>query len=134
MKQKERLRNVAVKYKQVLSNIVNFRMIEIDSINSPIKKLDNKMLYMLIIDMKTISGEKVFLAIKKSQQREYVLQAKDEHEDETSIYASYLAKWLVKLYRAEVLSKFDSDAQELLLSAESREGMLLHLVKWRQKT
>ena len=65
MKQKERVRNVVVKYKQVLNNIVDFRIIEVDNINSLIKKLEYKMLYKLIIDTKILSGERVFLAIKK---------------------------------------------------------------------
>ena len=66
MKYKERLRNVVVKHKQVLNNIVNFRMVEIDNINSPIKKLEHKMLRKLIMNIKTVSGERVFLAIEKS--------------------------------------------------------------------
>ena len=50
----------------MLSNMVDFMIIEINNINSQIKKLDNKMLRILIIDTKTISREKVFLAIEKS--------------------------------------------------------------------
>ena len=65
-KQKERLRNAVVKYKQVLSNMVGFRIVEINNINSPIKKLDNKMIFKLIVDMKIMSREKIFLAIEKS--------------------------------------------------------------------
>jgi len=66
IKQKERLRNAVVKYKQVLSNMVGFRIVEINNINSPIKKLDNKMIFKLIVDMKIMSREKIFLAIEKS--------------------------------------------------------------------
>ena len=65
MKQKERLRNAVVKHKQVLNNIVNFRMTEVDNINLLIKKLEYKMLHELIIDIKILSGERVFLAIGK---------------------------------------------------------------------
>ena len=46
--------------------MVDFRIVEINNINSPIKKLDNKILYKLIMNMKIISGENIFLAIKKS--------------------------------------------------------------------
>ena len=67
MKQKERLRNIAVKHKQRLNNMEDFRIVKINNINSLIKKLDNKILCMLIMNMKTISGENVLLAIKKSQ-------------------------------------------------------------------
>ena len=48
-----------------MSNIVDFRMVEIDNINLLIKKLDNKMLNMLIIDIKIKSKENTFLATKK---------------------------------------------------------------------
>ena len=67
MKQKERLKNVVAKYKQALNNIVDLKITEVDNINSPIKKLKHKTLYELIIDIKTPLGERVFLAIKKSQ-------------------------------------------------------------------
>ena len=46
--------------------MVGFRIVEINNINSPIKKLDNKMLFKLIVDMKIMSREKIFLAIEKS--------------------------------------------------------------------
>ena len=73
IKQKERLTNAVVKYKQVLSNIVGFRIVEINNINLPIKKLDNKMLCKLFMDMKIISREIIFLAIKKLWQGEHIL-------------------------------------------------------------
>ena len=47
--------------------MVNFRIVEINNINSLIKKLDNKILCILIMDAKTTSGENVFLAIEKLQ-------------------------------------------------------------------
>ena len=65
MKQNKRLRNIAAKHKQILNNMVDFRMIEVNNINLPIKKLEHKKLYELIIDMKILLGESVFLAIKK---------------------------------------------------------------------
>ena len=98
MKQKERLTNVVVKHKQVLSNIVGFRIVEINNINLPIEKLDNKMLCKLFVDMKIISREIMFLAIEKLQQGEYILQVKHKQKDEASVYVSYLPKQLVKLY------------------------------------
>ena len=98
---------MAAKHKQVLNNIVDFRMSEVENINSPIKKLDYKILYELIMNMKTILGERVFLAIKKSQQGKYVLQAKHKYKEEVSAFTSYLSAQLVKLYRSEVLTKFN---------------------------
>ena len=73
IKQKERLTNTVVKHKQVLSNIVGFRIVEINNINLPIEKLDNKMLCKLFVDMKIISREIMFLAIEKLWQGEYIL-------------------------------------------------------------
>ena len=46
--------------------MVDFRIIEVDNINSLITKLECKILHELIIDIKIPSGERVFLAIKKS--------------------------------------------------------------------
>ena len=64
---------------------------------------------MLIMGMKIISGEKVFLAMQKLWQGEHVLWAKYKYKDEASIYISYLPTQLVKLHRVEVLSKFNSE-------------------------
>ena len=48
-------------------------MAEVDNINSLFKKLECKILHELIMDIKTPSGEIVFLAIEKSLQGEYAL-------------------------------------------------------------
>ena len=53
--------------------MVDFQITKIDNINLPIKKLDNKMVRILIIDMKAENSKKVFLVIKKSWQGGYVL-------------------------------------------------------------
>ena len=45
------------------------------------------------------------------------------------MYISYLPIWLVKSYGSEVLLKFDPEVQELALSIEWRESMLLYLDK-----
>ena len=65
IKQKEMLKNSVVKHKQILNNMIDFRIIEINNITSPIKKLECKTLCELIIDTKTALGERVFLAIEK---------------------------------------------------------------------
>ena len=93
-------------------------MTEVNNINLPIKKLECKMLCNLIIDVKIPAGERVFLAIEKLWQGEYVLWAKYKHKDEVSTYISHLPTWLVKLCGLEVLSKFDLSMQELALSTE----------------
>ena len=45
--------------------MVDFRITEVDNINLPIKKLEHKMLWKLLVDMKILLEERVFLAIKK---------------------------------------------------------------------
>ena len=54
-----------MKHKQILNNIVDFRIIEVDNINSLIKKLEYKIIHKLIMNIKTLFEEKIFLAIKK---------------------------------------------------------------------
>ena len=49
-----------------MNNIVDFQITEINNINLQIKKLDNKMVRMWIIDTKAENKEKVFLAIEKT--------------------------------------------------------------------
>ena len=44
--------------------MVDFRMVEIDNINSPIKNLENETLWKLIMSTKTMSKERGFLAIE----------------------------------------------------------------------
>ena len=87
--------------------MVDFRMTEIENINSPIKKLDNKTLRELIMDMQTCSGEKYFSAIKKSWQVDYVLWAKHKFKGEAAVYASYSPSWLIELCGNELVSKLD---------------------------
>ena len=74
----------------MISNIVDFRIVEIDNINLAIKKLNDKILCILIMDMKSKSKENIFLAIKKSLQGEYMLWAKCKYEEEVSAFVSYL--------------------------------------------
>ena len=54
--QKDRLRVAAVKHKQVMSNLVDFKMCDLDTIDSPIRSLENKTLRSLIMDLKSKSG------------------------------------------------------------------------------
>ena len=56
-----------------MNNIVDFQMTKISNINLLIKKLDNKIVRMLIIDMKAENREKLFLVIKISWQEDYAL-------------------------------------------------------------
>ena len=52
---------------------MDFSIIEVNTINLLIKKLECKILSELIIDIKIVSGERVFLAIEKLWQEEHAL-------------------------------------------------------------
>ena len=93
MKKKEMLSNVALKNKQKLNNVVDFRMTEIENIKSPIKKSNNKMLSELIINIETDSGEKVFYLLR-SRGREIMCCGKTQTQRRgscTCISFTYLA-------------------------------------------
>ena len=57
--------NIALKHVQVMNNMADFQITKINNINLLIKKLDNKIVRILIMDTKAENGEKVFLSIKK---------------------------------------------------------------------
>ena len=50
-----------------MNNLVEFQILELKNINSPIKRLESKTLWELIMDLRVDNNEKVFVAIKKSQ-------------------------------------------------------------------
>jgi len=45
--------------------MVDFRILKVENINSPIKKLDYKILCELIMEIKTLLRERVFFIIEK---------------------------------------------------------------------
>ena len=68
MKHEDRLRNAELKHAKLLNNMVDFKMIDTKNVNSLIKKMENITLRELIMSMETKDGEKVCLAIEKSQE------------------------------------------------------------------
>ena len=50
-----------------MNNLVEFQIPEIKNINLPIKGLQGKTLYELIMNLRADNNEKVFVAIEKSQ-------------------------------------------------------------------
>jgi len=61
-----------IKHKQVLANLVDYRLTEFEEIDSPISALQGKTIRQLIMDLKTEKGETIFIAIERSWQGEQV--------------------------------------------------------------
>ena len=88
-----------------MNNLVEFQILELKNINSPIKRLESKTLWELIMDMRVDDNDKVFVAVKKSQQDNHTLQAKKRYEEKASLHMLHLLAQLLHLYRKEVLTK-----------------------------
>ena len=65
-RQKQQLPNAIIKHRQVLANLVEFKLIDFEDIDSPIKNLDKKMIRELIMNLESKSGDKIFIAIERS--------------------------------------------------------------------
>ena len=63
-RQKQRLHDEMMMYGQVLANLVDFKLIDFEDIDSLIKNLDNKMIRELIMNLESKSSNKIFIAIK----------------------------------------------------------------------
>ena len=64
-KQKQQLHNAMIKYKQLLANLVDFKLTKFEEIDFPIKDLNCMTIRQLIMDLKTESGEIIFIAIER---------------------------------------------------------------------
>ena len=71
-KNKQRLRNAMMKHKQVLANIVEFKLTNFQEIDSPISDLQGKTIRQLIMDLRTKDGETIFIAAERNWQGEQV--------------------------------------------------------------
>ena len=123
---KDRLRGAAIKHKQVMANLVDLKMNDLDTIDSPIRSLKNKTLRQLIMNLASASGEKLFIAIERSWQGDNTLWAKRKYREEASVYASHLPAWLVSLHGDAILTKLSAEAQDLVKSVKWRNGVPLY--------
>ena len=64
--QKQRLRNVMMKHRQVLANLVEFKLADFEEIDLPIRNLENKTVCQIIMNLKSKSGDKLCVAIERS--------------------------------------------------------------------
>ena len=55
-----------IKHKQVLANLVDFKLTEFEEINLPIRDLNDRTIRQLIMDLKTESRETIFITIERS--------------------------------------------------------------------
>ena len=75
-KNKQRLCNAMMKHKQVLANLVEFKLADFQEIDSPISDLQGKTIRQLIMDLKNKDGETIFIAVERNWQGEQVSWAK----------------------------------------------------------
>ena len=65
-RQKQRLCNAMMIHRQVLSNLVEFKLADFEDINSLIKNLGNKTIRELIMNLESKSGKKLYIAVNWS--------------------------------------------------------------------
>ena len=75
-----------IKHKQILANLVEFKLVDFEEVDSPISALDNKTIRELIMNLKLKSGDKIFIAIEQSWQRDLTLWAKRKFKVEAEIF------------------------------------------------
>ena len=73
---KQRLPNAMMKHRQVLANLVEFKLTDFEEIDAPIKSLEDKTIRQLIMDLKSKSGEKLCAAVEQAWNGELALWAK----------------------------------------------------------
>ena len=56
-----------MKHKQVLSNLVEFKLAGFEEIHSLINALGNKTIRQLVMELKIEGGDKIFIAIERLQ-------------------------------------------------------------------
>ena len=125
-KQKQRLRNAMMKHRQVLANLVEFKLTDFEEIYSPIKNLENKTIRQLIMNLKSKNGDKLYIAVERAWHGELSLWAKRKYKTEAETHASHMAAWSQKLHGSSILTKLDPQVQDLVRSVKWRDGFPLH--------
>ena len=115
-----------MKHKQVLANLAEFKLTEFQEIDSPISALQDKTIRQLIMDLKTVDGETIFIAVERNWQGEQVAWAKRKYSAEAEVYSSHMAAWLVKLHGECITAKLDPDVQQIVKTVEWRENVPLY--------
>ena len=113
-RQKQWLHNVMMMHSQVLANLVEYKLIDFEDIDSSIKNLDNKTIRELIMNLESKSGNKIFITIKWLWQGELILWVKRKVKVDAEIYLSHMAVWLTKIHGMSIIAKLDLDMQNLV--------------------
>ena len=116
-----------IKHKQVLANLVDFKLTEFEEIDSPIKDLNGMTIRQLVMDLKTENRETIFIAIERFWQGDLISWAKRKHKAEAEVHSSRIAVQLVKLHRECITAKLDPDVQKIVKTVEQRDDIPLHL-------
>ena len=101
-----------MKHRQVLANLVEFKLKDFEEIDSPIKSLEDKTICLLIMDLRSKGGDKLYIAVERAWNRELALWAKKKFKTEAETHASCMAAWLHKIHRDLILVKLDPHLQE----------------------
>ena len=75
-----------MKHKQVLAELVEFKLVDFNKIDSLVSTLENNMIRELIINLESKSKNKVFIIVKQSQQEDLTLLAKRKFKAEVEIF------------------------------------------------
>ena len=126
---KKQLRNDMIEHKQILAKLVELKLVDIEEVHFLISTLNNKKIRELIMNLKSKSGDKIFIAIEQSQQGDLILWVKRKFKVEAELVLVYIAAQLVKLHRDSILTKLDLDMQKVIKTVQWREGVLLYLEK-----
>ena len=124
--QKQRLRNAMMKHRQVLANLVEFKLTDFEDIDSPIRSLENRTIRQLIMSLKAKNGDSLYIAIERDWNRELTVWAKRKYKTEAETYASHMAAWLHKYHGNDILAKLDPQVQDLVNSVVWRDELPLY--------
>ena len=98
-----------MKYKQILANLVEFKLVDFKEVDSLIGVLDKNLIRELIMNLQSKSGDKIFIAIEQSSQRDLTLCAKRKFKAEAEVFSVHIAVQLAQLDEDSILTKLDLD-------------------------
>ena len=115
-----------MKHKQALTNLLDFKLVEFDQIDSPISDLEGTTIRQLIMNLETRGRETIFIVIERSCLGDQVSWAKRKCKAEAKVCLSHIEAQLVKLHRESIFTKLDPDAQKTVKTVEQRDRVPLH--------
>ena len=98
-----------MQHKQVLANLIKFKVVKFEEIDSLINMLGDKRIRQLIIELKTKDRNTMFVVIEHSWQGELMLYVKRKFRMDAELFIAHIAAWLIKLHSDSILSKLYPD-------------------------